>query len=67
MYGIIVDRALNALAIAELFDVFDQKICLQRIRVVIIQLLALLKWQVIVLLIIIVMINYSDVISEAFT
>ena len=67
VHRVIIDRALNALTIAKPFDMLNQQIRLQCIRMVIIQLLTLLKRNIIMPLIVIVMINNGNIISETAT
>ena len=67
VHRVIIDRTLNALTVAKLSDMLNQQIRLKCIRMVIIQLLALLKRNIIMLLVVVVMIDNGNVISEAVT
>ena len=63
--GIVIDRAFDGTAGLELLEVLDHKIGLERIRMVIVELAALFKGQIVVGTVVVVVAQNGDLVPEA--
>ena len=60
----IVDRALDALARAQCLEVLDEQVRLERVRMVVVDVLALLKRDVVVCLVVVIVVDDRDAVPE---
>ena len=64
MDRVVVGRAVDRLAAAQLFEVLDEKLGVERVGVVVVELCALLKAHAVVSLVVVVVVDDADVAAE---